>query len=201
MAIKAYEKAITLQTKLGLQADLANSLENLGELYFELKDEVERADECYQQALEIYQEVGDRLGEANTLIAISDVLQFLKRSSEALNHYSQALEFYREFGARLGEANVLQALSKLQQNHTSELEYLQQAQNLYTQIGDIYSQSRNLRFIAELHLKMGQRDAAIYAFNQSAELASAINFVSLQEYAQSKISEINSTHLFADGEG
>ena len=321
LAIKAYEKAITLQTKLGLQADLASSLKNLGNLYFELKDEVKLADDCYQQALKIYREVGDRLGEANTLIAIGDVLQFLdrrdealnhysqaldfyrevgdrlgeantliaigdvlqflKRSSEALNHYSQALDFYREVGARLGEANtlkaigdvlqfldrrdealnhysqaldfyrevgarlgeantliaigdvlqfldrrdealnhysqaldfyrevgdrlgeanVLQELSKLQQNHTSALEYLQQAQNLYTQIGDIYSQSRNLRFIGELHLIMGQPEAAIDAFNQSAELASAIKFVSFQEYAQSKISEIHSTLLFADGEG
>ncbi len=200
LAIKAYEKAITLQRKLGLQADLASSLKNLGDLYFELKDEVKRADDCYQQALEFYREVGARLGEANTLIAIGDVLQFLKRSSEALNHYSQALEFYREVGARLGEANVLQELSKLQQNHTSALEYLQQAQNLYTQIGDIYSQSRNLRFIAELHLIMEQPEAAIDAFKQSAELASAINFVSFQEYAQSKISEINSNPLFANGE-
>ncbi|KAB8318123.1 tetratricopeptide repeat protein, partial [Tolypothrix campylonemoides VB511288] len=84
MAIEAYEKAIALQTKLELKADLADSLKKLGNLYFELQNEVKRANDCYQQALEIYRDIGDRLGEANTLQAIGDVLQFLKRSSEAL---------------------------------------------------------------------------------------------------------------------
>ncbi|KAB8333922.1 tetratricopeptide repeat protein [Scytonema tolypothrichoides VB-61278] len=98
LAIEAYEKAIALQTQLGLKADLADSLQNLGDLYFELQNEVKRAEGCYQQALEIYQELGvreaapseHRLGEANTLKAIGDVLQFLDRREEALQNYQQA---------------------------------------------------------------------------------------------------------------
>ncbi|MEH1957405.1 tetratricopeptide repeat protein [Nostoc sp.] len=82
LAIKAYEKAIALQTKLGLKADLASSLEKLGNLYFEFQDEVKKANDCYQQALLIYQNIGDRQGEANRLRAISNVLQFLKRSEQ-----------------------------------------------------------------------------------------------------------------------
>jgi hypothetical protein len=33
--------------------------------------------------LQFYRDIGDRLGEANTLKAIGDVLQFLTRSDEA----------------------------------------------------------------------------------------------------------------------
>jgi hypothetical protein len=43
-----------------------------------MTNEVKRANDCYQQALKIYQEIGARLGEANTLKAIGDVLQFQK---------------------------------------------------------------------------------------------------------------------------
>ena len=195
MAIEAYEKAITLQTKFGLKADLAESLKNLGNLYFELKDEVKKANDCYQQALKIYQEIGDRLGEANTLKAIGDVLQFLDRRSEALERYEQALAFYPDIGDRLGEANVLQEFGKLQDDPAQGLEYLQQAQNLYTQIGDIYSQSRNLLFITDVQLNMGQRDAALKCLHQAAELATSINYEPLIKYAQDKIAEIASTSL------
>jgi tetratricopeptide (TPR) repeat protein len=194
LAIKAYEKAIALQTKLGLKADLASSLEKLGNLYFEFQDEVKKAHDCYQQALLIYQEIGDRQGEANTLKAIGDVLRFLKRSDEALERYQTALSFYRDTGSRLGEANILQEFGKLQENPQQALEYLQQAQNLYIQIGDIYSQSRNLAyFIANAQLNMGDSETAINSLTHAAELATTINYAPIQEYAQSRIAEINST--------
>ncbi len=84
---------------------MASSWENLGNLYFEIRDNVKSADNCYRKSLEIYQEIGDKNGEANTLQAIGDVLQFLKRSDEALSRYEQALSFYREIGDRLMDNN------------------------------------------------------------------------------------------------
>jgi tetratricopeptide (TPR) repeat protein len=190
LAIQAYEKAIALQTKLGLKADLAESLENLGNLYFELKNEVKPAFACYEKALLIYRQIGSSLGEANSLQAIGDVLQFLKRNDEALARYSEALNFYRQIGSSLGEANVLQELGKLENNPALGLEYLQQAQNLYTAIGDIYSQSRNLLFIADIQLKMGQKDSAIQTLQRADQLAASINYEPLQKRAQAKITEL-----------
>jgi tetratricopeptide (TPR) repeat protein len=188
LAIGAYEKAIALQTKLNLKADLASSWENLGNLYFEIRDNVKSADNCYRKSLEIYQEIGDKNGEANTLKAIGDVLQFLKRSDEALSRYEQALSFYREVGARLGEANVLQELGKLEDDLKQSLEYIQQAQNLYQQVGDVYSQSRNLiYFLAKVQLEMGDKTAAINSLILGQELAAKINYQPLQKYAQEKL--------------
>ncbi len=96
----------------------------------------------------------------------------------------------------MGEANTLQAIGKLQDDPVQGLEYLQQAQNLYLEIGDIYSQSRNLLyFIADTQLNMGQRDAAVDSLHQAAELATSINHEPFIKYAQSKIAEITSTPL------
>jgi tetratricopeptide (TPR) repeat protein len=58
---------------------------------------------------------GSRLGEANNFKAIGDVLQFLKRSDEALSRYEAALQFYRDTGDRLGEANTLKAIGDVLQ--------------------------------------------------------------------------------------
>ncbi|MFM6133290.1 MAG: NB-ARC domain-containing protein, partial [Sphaerospermopsis kisseleviana] len=128
---------------------------------------------------------------SDALKVYGDVLQFLKRSDEALSRYEQALSFYRETGSRLGEANVLQELGKLEDDLKQSLEYLQQAQNLYQQIGDIYSQSRNLiYFLAEVQLKMGDKTAAINSLILGQELAAKINYQPLQKRAQDKLAEI-----------
>ncbi|MGI2909235.1 tetratricopeptide repeat protein, partial [Tolypothrix sp. VBCCA 56010] len=155
---------------------------------------LKRSDEAlsrYEAALQFYREIGDRLGEANTLQAIGDVLQFLDRRDEALSRYEAALQFYRDIGARLGEANILQEFGKLQENPQQALEYLQQAENLYMQIGDIYSQSRNLLFLADAQLNMGESNAAINSLNEAATLAAKINYTPIQERAQARIAQIN----------
>ncbi|MDZ8239510.1 MAG: tetratricopeptide repeat protein [Nostoc sp. ChiQUE01a] len=89
--------------------------------------------------------------------------------------------------------------SWLQENPTTALDYLQQAQNLYIQIGDIYSQSRNLLFIADVQLKMGDSNAAVNSLNDAAELATIINYAPFQEYAQTRIAEINSSPAPTNG--
>ena len=135
----------------------------------------------------------DELKRYSDLLKVyGDVLQFLKRSDQALERYEDALKFYRDIGDRLGEANVLQEFGKLQPEPQAALEYLQSAQNLYTQIGSVYSQSRNLLFIADVQLKMADSDAAINSLNNAIALASTINYAPLQESAQNRIAEINS---------
>jgi tetratricopeptide (TPR) repeat protein len=51
--------------------------------FYQAKEALER----YEAALTFYREIGDPWGEANTLQAIGDVLQFLKRSTEELERY------------------------------------------------------------------------------------------------------------------
>ncbi len=193
-ALERYEQALAFYRDIGARLGEANTLIAIGDV-LQFLDRRSEALERYEQALAFYRDIGYRLGEANTLKAIGNVLQFLKRSSEALERYEQALAFYREIGSRLGEANVLQEFGKLQDDPVQGLEYLQQAQNLYLEIGDIYSQSLNLLFITDVQLNMEQRDAAVDSLHQAAELATSINHEPFIKYAQSKIAEITSTPL------
>ncbi|MCC2692614.1 tetratricopeptide repeat protein [Nodularia sp. LEGE 04288] len=170
LAIQAYQKAIALQTKLGLKADLADSLKNLGNLYFELKNEVKLAEDYYEQAQKIYRDIGDLLGEAYTLKAIGDVLQFLNRHSEALEKYEQALAFYRDVGDRLGEAYTLKAIGDVLQflNRSSEaLEKYEQALAFYRDVSDRLGEPNTLRAIGDVFQFLDRTSEALEKYEQA----------------------------------
>ncbi|MGI2909066.1 tetratricopeptide repeat protein, partial [Tolypothrix sp. VBCCA 56010] len=172
LAIQAYENAIALQKKLELKADLASSLKNLGNLYFELKDDVTQAEDCYQQALEFYREIGARLGEANTLKAIGDVLQFLKRSDEALSRYEAALQFYRETGSRLGEANTLIAIGDVLQfldRRDEALSRYEAALQFYREIGDRLGEANTLIAIGHVLQFLKRSDEALSRYEAALQ--------------------------------
>ena len=131
------------------------------------------------------------MGEANTLKAIGDVLQFLSRRTEALERYEAALSFYREIGARLGEANVLLEFGNLLDNPQDSLNAYAESQNIYQQIGDRFSQGRTLfQYIADAYLALNDIPNAILSLEQAAAIGEEIDYPILTEYANNKISNI-----------
>ncbi|HOV49104.1 MAG TPA: tetratricopeptide repeat protein, partial [Anaerolineae bacterium] len=92
------------------RADIALEL---GQLYLAAYRPGEAAG-VLNEALGLYRAVGDRLGEANTLLALGDVQAFQDGRDAALASYAQALTLFREIGDRLGEANTLEALGEVQ---------------------------------------------------------------------------------------
>jgi tetratricopeptide (TPR) repeat protein len=92
----------------------------------------------YETAIAIYREVGARLGEANTLKAIGDVLQFLDQRQDALQRYETAIAIYREVGDRLGEANTLKAIGDVLQFLDQRQDALQRYETaiaIYREVG------------------------------------------------------------------
>ncbi len=147
-------------------------------------------DYLQQKLLALCEATGDRLGFANTLQAKADVLQFLKRSDEALELYDQAAGIYQQVGDRLGFANVLQEMGKMQTDLAQGLNLLEQAQAIYTQIQDRYSQSRNLLFIADIQQSLNQPEAALATLDRASTLAAEIGYEPLQTYAATKRAEL-----------
>ena len=56
--------------------------------------------DSYKRAIFLFHEVGDRLGEANTVKALEDTQHFLAKSSEALKNYEWDSSLIREVGDR-----------------------------------------------------------------------------------------------------
>jgi len=116
---------------------------------------MEAALEHYRQALDLYRAVGDRLGEANVLKAMGDVLQFRKDMEAALEHYRQALGLYRAVGAKVGEAITLRRKghSELSCNQIDAAEQSYCASlDLCRQIGDRQGEAYTLRALGDIAL-------------------------------------------------
>ncbi len=75
-------------------------------------DRREAAD-TYTQALEIYRQIGDRLGEAIALNNLGQVRYATGDYPGAAQATAQALEIYRQIGERRGEANTLNNLGRI----------------------------------------------------------------------------------------
>ncbi|MEL6765483.1 MAG: tetratricopeptide repeat protein, partial [Cyanobacteria bacterium J06607_6] len=82
-ARRHYHEAMDWSVVIQQSVKEADALYGLGQVH-RLQIDNAKAMERFDQALALYQATGARLGEANTLQAIGDVEQFLKRSQEAL---------------------------------------------------------------------------------------------------------------------
>ncbi len=67
----------------------------------------------YEQALPLYQEVGSKLGQANTIQALGDVERMLANYPSAKNYFEKALKIYQEIGDNFGELDCIFAFGEL----------------------------------------------------------------------------------------
>ena len=139
--------------------------------------------EAGEQALEAARGANDRLGEANTLKAIGDVLQFLDQRQDALNRYETAIDIYRQVGDRLGEANTLQAIGDVLQflkQSQDALNRYETAIDIYRQVGARLGEANTLQAIGDL-----QEDPAngVKQFQKAMKIYQDIG----DEYSQSRI--------------
>jgi len=157
-------------------------------MWFVRHYQMDAALQSYAQALELFRQVGDRLGEANTRKAIGDVHNFRKELDDALASYAQALELFRQVGSRLGEANTLLAVAPFSENPE---EVFGIASSLCEAIGDQYSLARGLYYYAQFLIAQGQTDKAIAALEQCRDKFMAIHLTDLAAAAQQAINELS----------
>ncbi|MCY7408326.1 MAG: tetratricopeptide repeat protein, partial [Alkalinema sp. CAN_BIN05] len=170
----------------------ANGLFKVGRLYYRLDDRHQDALENYDQALVLYQSSKNRQGEANTLQAIGDVLQFLDQSQDALNRYETAIEIYRQVGDRLGEANTLKAIGDLEEDPKNGLNRFNQAMQIYQEIGDQYSQARILATsLAPAYIKLNQSYQAKESYEKALKYFEEIDLEAGIESCKDKLRNLN----------
>ncbi len=134
--------------------------------------------EHFEQALGLFREIGDRLGEASARKAIGDVQQFRDERDAALESYQKALGLFREIGDRLGEASVYASLGKLQivSGQAQEgLQTLQNALNIYGEIGQISGQANILFFVGTRYAENGHLDEGVKFVSAAVELGEKID--------------------------
>jgi tetratricopeptide (TPR) repeat protein len=136
-----------------------------------------RRESWLEAALAATRAKGDRLGEANTLRAIGDVLQFRKQLDEALDHYHRALDAFRAVGDRLGEANTLRAIGDVLQFRSQlddALDHYHRALDAFRAVGDRLGEANTLRAIGAVLQFRSQLDDALDHYHRALDAFRAV---------------------------
>ncbi len=115
-----YDRALACWREVGDRREIANALYNrsfidvlavVGETaQGTVPEEIARARGQLEEALAIYRDLGDPVGEANLLWALGSVAYFTNALPEAIDHFRAALDGFRSVGQRTMEAWSLHML-------------------------------------------------------------------------------------------
>ncbi|HMF54842.1 MAG TPA: tetratricopeptide repeat protein [Pyrinomonadaceae bacterium] len=172
-AERALTEAINLHRQFGEAAEeLANLLYNYADV-LQGRNAYDQAVSVLLEALTLYQQSKDVLGEANCLFYLGHIA--LKRSQfeEARTRYEEAVRLYRQIGAALGEANCLHGLGHLAYIHSlydeARTRY-EEALQLYPQIGNVLGEANCLYSLGEIALTRSELDEARTRFEEALRL-------------------------------
>jgi tetratricopeptide (TPR) repeat protein len=138
----------------------------------------------YNQALVIAREVGDRVGEGDTLTYIGFVYKAKGQHDQALEYYNQSLVIYREIGDRTREGHNLGFIGSVhlaKGQHDQSLEYFNQALVIYREVGDRAGEGNNLAYIGKMYKAKGQYNQALEYYNQALVIARELELFSLEK--------------------
>jgi tetratricopeptide (TPR) repeat protein len=138
-------------------------LGNLGSAYLELR-RFEEAAACFQDALAIFREVGDRRAEGVTLDGLGDAYGGLRRFEEAIACFQDALAVYRETGDRHREGLTLTNLGVTYgglRRFEDEISCCQDALAIHQETGGLHDLGLPLRNLGLAYYSLGRLEEAV----------------------------------------
>ncbi|WP_287251579.1 MULTISPECIES: CHAT domain-containing tetratricopeptide repeat protein [unclassified Moorena] len=134
--------------------------------------------ESWQQALVIYKQIGDRLGEANSLNNLGNAYNHLGDYKKAIDYYQKSLAIAREIGHREGEAGSLTNLGNAYQNlgdYKKAIDYYQQSIAIDRKISDRLGEASSLNNLGSAYDNLGDYKKAIDYHQQSLAIVREIS--------------------------
>ena len=123
-----------------------------------------------EQSLSIRREIGDRMGEAQSVANLADLYQRLGRAAEGLEMLYRAQDLNREVGNRYGEAvaqvNIGDALLSLAR-YDEAITWLMRAQAAFTELKDAEGIGYALHNLGRCHFSLGQDEQACASFQEA----------------------------------
>lgn len=166
-------ESLTSSTDLLLRARL---LKVRGELR-RFRDDLDSAAADYDEALQLFQTVEDRLGQAGVLQVRGDLRYFRSDLAGAANDYDRAFELFVAMESRLGQAMVLKARGDLE-SFRDELDAAakdyDRALELFTSVDDRLGQASALNARGDLKRFSDDLEAAAEDYGRALELFAAM---------------------------
>ena len=116
----------------------------------------------------LYRQIEDKLGEANTLNGIGNLLRMEGQYDAAFTHYHQALQIQVQIDNQLGVAAALLQMGRTAQAakaHAQAIDLAERALVIYRAIGDdAFDEALAIEDQGGALLDLGEQDAAIAAW-------------------------------------
>ena len=154
----------------------ARLLTRLGGLYWRLARWAE-AEKYYQQNLEIYREIGDRVHEGITLKNLGNVYYSQGRLAEAEHCYQRSLEISQEVRDRVNEGAAFIGFGNLyySQERWAEAEkYYQQSLEINREVGDRVREGITLNNLGLVYSNQGRWAEAEKYYQQSLGISQKV---------------------------
>ena len=140
--------------------------------------QLEAALKFCQQAFNIYQEIGDHQGEANSLNNLGNAYRNLAEYEQAIDFYQQSLAISKEIKDRQGEANSLNNLGnayRLLAEYEQAIDFYEQSLAISREIGDRQREAVSLNNLGNVYESLAEYKQAIYFYQQSLAIAREIS--------------------------
>ncbi|MBE9117251.1 tetratricopeptide repeat protein [Lusitaniella coriacea LEGE 07157] len=124
----------------------------------------------FQQALPIFRQVRDRVGEATTLNGIGLVYNTIEQPQQALGYFNQALIVVRQVGEQVWEADTLNNLGGVYQTigqPQQALGYFNQALSIYKAVDNRSGEATTLNNIGGVYQTIEQPQQALNYYNKA----------------------------------
>lgn len=150
LALKMYEKIKMYCESHGSRNTYAGTLGNMGNVYADMGD-LEKAMELQQEAVRIFDEIGDKQGLTICYSAIGIDYLNLKQYDKALEYFNKSLPMAQEMQSMEDLIEIHENLSRLYAE-TKDYEKAYLNYKLYKQFSDSVYNSTNSQKLAELEL-------------------------------------------------
>jgi len=166
-----YTISLHIARASGDKGQEADCLKRLGVLRWRLEDYT-RAREYYTQCLQLYKELGDRLGESETLNNIG-ALYYTQGDTTGLEYYQRALEIIRTLKEPREESRLLNNMGQARAglgDYSAALDILSRSLTLKQQSEDRRGEGITLGNIADVYKELGDYNRAIDYYHRALKI-------------------------------
>jgi DNA-binding SARP family transcriptional activator len=166
--VATHEIGLASARRVGDKLAEAWMLNNLGMAYGQQR--MEESVACFEQALALYQELGDGQGEARAATNVAKAYFDLGRFGEALAAGQRSLGIQRQFGKRYGEGITLDNLGCAYRElaeYDEAIDCLQQALAIFRELGDRDAEADSLSDLGAAYLGQGEMGQAVASLREA----------------------------------
>lgn len=193
LAIENYNQGLEIRLTHQDIAGAATSMSNLAALYA-VKGDYEKAEAMLKNGVKLLDDSGDELESSIMINKLGVLAEEQGRYKEALSHYQNALNLRLNLDDKWLQAESMINVGFIfflmtQMDHA--VIYWQQAEKIYTEIGDPIGQLHVLQNMAQLQLRKGLINQAFQSFEKSLQMAIELDVKEEQFVAKANLAKIS----------